>query len=447
LGRARERPGRGRLVCGVLSAGVFPAMAHDPLHVLWIEPSFPGRLGGIADWLTRRRGYRSFFYCHTTAPQAHWPASVGRGLDVVTFPVGGAARDPAVAWTRTLERGLCYAYACHEVLEQRRPRPIDLVVGRSAGLGSSLFAPVTYPAVPVVSWLDYYYQPHAHDLADETPPNTPESYYLWRRSMGVIDLLDLEQAALALTPTRWQRSLYPAAYQGDIEVFPDGVETQLFRVPSWRGRRSGVRRIADRTIPQGVRVVSYVGRFLERLRGFDRFLRLAAALHQAQPDVICVAVGDRIVRRGLDVASFNQDYAGQILPTIAGLDPERLWLLGTVEPRVTAEVFAASDLHVAAGRAYPVARSLLEAMACGCVVLASDVEPHRELVHSGRNGILVDGRDDSAWRAFALRILADPAAFLPLGQAAAEDVRDQFARSVCLPRLAERFSQLVGGQE
>ena len=37
-----------------------------------------------------------------------------------------------------------------------------------------------------------------------------------------------------------------------------------------------------------------------------------------------------------------------------------------------AEVLAASDLHIAPGRPYPVARSLLEAMAAGCVVLASD---------------------------------------------------------------------------
>ena len=30
-------------------------MTQDPLHVLWIEPSFPGRLGAVADWLVRRR--------------------------------------------------------------------------------------------------------------------------------------------------------------------------------------------------------------------------------------------------------------------------------------------------------------------------------------------------------------------------------------------------------
>src|SRR5260370_42397672 len=123
-------------------------MAQDPLHVLWVEPQLPGRLGAVADWLVRRRGYRASFFCHMVEPRAYWPRSVEKGLDVHVFGVGGIARERAVSWSRALERSLCYAYGCWEVLEQRRPRRIDLVVGRSAGLGSSLFAPGCPPAAP-----------------------------------------------------------------------------------------------------------------------------------------------------------------------------------------------------------------------------------------------------------------------------------------------------------
>ncbi len=421
-------------------------MAQDPLHVLWIEPGFPGRLGGLADWLTRKRGYRSTFYCHTLSPRSHWPTSVGQGLEVVTFGVGGAARDPAVAWTRTLERGLCYAYGCLEVLEQNRPRPIDLIVGRSAGLGSSLFAPVYAAAPPVANLLDYYYAPRANDLADEAGPETPLSYTLWRRSMGAIDLLDLEQADLAWTPTDWQRGLYPAEYQASIEVLCDGVDDGLFRrlLDGGRGRS---RTLAGRTLAGSTRVVTFVSRFLDRLRGFDRFLRLAAGLQQARQDVVCVAIGDPVVRRGLDVSSFNQNYAAGLLSLHAELDRDRFWMLGACDPATTAEVLRASDLHVALGRSYPVSRSLLEAMSSGCVILASDVEPHREVIDSARNGILVNAADESAVLSFALRILADPAAFAPLAREAEEDVRERYARSVCVPRLAERFSKLVLARE
>src|SRR4051794_23875733 len=92
-------------------------MDQAPLHLLCIEPRFPGRLGAVADWLVRCRGYRCQFYCNTAEAQPQWPASVGHGLDVIQFNVGGVARSAAVPWTRDLERGLCYTFGCGEVLE------------------------------------------------------------------------------------------------------------------------------------------------------------------------------------------------------------------------------------------------------------------------------------------------------------------------------------------
>jgi glycosyltransferase involved in cell wall biosynthesis len=418
-------------------------MAQEPLHVLWVEPNFPGRLGAVADWLVRRRGYRCSFYCHTVDPKVTWPESVGKGLDVQVFGVGGIARETAVAWSRALERSLCYAYGCWEVLEQRRPKPIDLIVGRSTGLGSSLFAPVYWPAAPVVNFLDYYYHAHHYDLADDAGPATSPAYFHWRRSMVAIDLLDLEQTSLGWTPTHWQRHLYPAEYRDEFLVLHDGVDTRRFARSPWHATETGPRSIAGRPIPDDTRVVSFVARSVDRLRGFDRFLTVANALLRARSNVICVVLGDPIVRRGLDVTFHNRDYPAHLLAQQPAADPDRLWLLGPSTPATVAEVLAASDLHIAPSRPYPVARSLLEAMAAGCVVIASDTEPHREIIVSGQSGLLIDGDNHGAFTRQALAVLADPAAHRPLGDLAAELVRARYAQDVCLPRLAEQFSALA----
>jgi glycosyltransferase involved in cell wall biosynthesis len=422
-------------------------MAQNPLHVLWVEPNFPGRLGAVADWLVRRRGYRSSFYCHTADPRASWPASVGKGLDVQIFGVGGVARETAVTWSRALERSLCYAYGCWEVLDQRRPKPIDLIVGRSTGLGSALFAPVYWPAAPVVNLLDYFYHAHKNDLADEAGPETPVAYFHWRRSMAAIDLLDLEQAALGWTPTQWQRELFPAEYRDEFLVLHDGVDTRRFAMSSWHATAARQRLIAGRLIPENTRVVSFVARSLDRVRGFDRFLTVANALLRARPDVLCVIVGDPIVRRGLDVDFHNRDYPAHLMATYPQIDVDRLWFLGASPPAVVAEVLGASDLHIAPGRSYPVARSLLEAMAAACVVVASDVAPHREVIESGRTGLLVDGRDMDGLTRQALAVLADVGAYRPLGNAASVVVSERYSQDVCLPRLAERFTALVTSRE
>jgi glycosyltransferase involved in cell wall biosynthesis len=418
-------------------------MAQDPLHVLWVEPNFPGRLGAVADWLVRRRGYRSTFYCHTADPRAAWPASVGKGLEVQVFGVGGVARESAVAWSRALERSLCYAYGCWEVLDRQRPRPIDLIVGRSAGLGSALFAPVYWPAAPVVNFLDYFYHAHRNDLADETVPETPPAYFHWRRSMAAIELLDLEQTTLGWTPTRWQRDLFPAEYRDELLVLHDGVDTRRFACSSWHTAAVGPRSIAGRVISDSTRVVTFVARSLDRLRGFDRFLTAADAMLKARADVLCVVVGDPIVRRGLEVEFHNRDYPAQLMAIHPDLDVDRLWFLGPSTPAVVAEVLAASDVHIAPSRRYPVARSLLEAMASGCLVVASDTPPHREVIAPAQTGLLFDAGDEDGLARLVLEVLADPARYRPLAHAASVLVREHFAQDVCLPRLAERFSALA----
>jgi hypothetical protein len=92
-------------------------MAQDPLSLLCVEPRFPGRLSAIADWLVRKRGYRCQSHCASAnLDRNFWPASGGRGLEVIQFNVGGVVREHTVPWTRDLERGLCYAYGCYEVL-------------------------------------------------------------------------------------------------------------------------------------------------------------------------------------------------------------------------------------------------------------------------------------------------------------------------------------------
>jgi glycosyltransferase involved in cell wall biosynthesis len=282
---------------------------------------------------------------------------------------------------------------------------------------------------------------HAHDgdLADEAGPETPPAYSYWRRAGNAMPLLDLESGAHAWTATRWQRDRFPAEYRDDIRVLYDGVDARRF------ARREGAARIvAGRAIPADTRVVTFVARSLDRLRGFDRFIELANRLTRARPDVLVLTVGDAVVRQGLDVWFFNQDYRAHLLARTPLHDPERVWFLGTAAPAVVAEVLAATDLHVYPSRTYPVSRSLVEALAAGATVLAWDTEPVREFVEPGRTGLLVAPGDLDAAERLALAVLAAPAGHRPLGDAAAALVRERFAQDVTLPALAAWFGELAG---
>jgi glycosyltransferase involved in cell wall biosynthesis len=188
-------------------------------------------------------------------------------------------------------------------------------------------------------------------------------------------------------------------------------------------------------------VVSFVARSTDKLRGLDRFLELANRLQRARPDVLCVVVGGAIVQRGLDVSFHNQDYRAYLTSQTPIHDPSRFWLLDTVRPAVVAELLAASDLHVYPSRPYPVSRSLVQAMASGCVVLAWDTPSVREFLEHGKTALLASDLDSA--EQLALAALHDPAAHRPLGEAAAMVARERYSQEVTVPALAEHFDRLA----
>ncbi len=158
---------------------------------------------------------------------------------------------------------------------------------------------------------------------------------------------------------------------------------------------------------------------------------------------MCVVVGNPIVQRGLDIEFHNRDYLAYLTAQQPVFDPERFWMLGPSPSKVVAEVLAASDVHVAPGRVYPVGHSVLEAMASGCVVVASDTSPHREVIAPGQSGLLFRPDDPVHLFKTVLAALDDRAAHRSLGDAASRAVNEKYAQDVCLPQLAERFSTLV----
>lgn len=411
------------------------AMPHAPLDLLCIEPRYPGRLGGVADWLVRRRGYRVRFFCHRADPPEFWPEATGRGIEVVAFEVGGVAKEPKVEWTKVLERGLCYAYGGWEVLEGRRPRPIDLILGRSDGLGSTLFAPVTYPGAPVVQFFDGYYDPDRREPGDEAE-DQPEAFRHWRRAANAIELVELENGVTPWAPTEYQRGLFPDEYRDDFLVLHDGVETRGLP-PRSRGRLV----VGDRTIPEGTPVVTFVARSLDHVRGFDRFAAVVERLQRDVPGVVAVAAGNPVVARALDHAHFGRDFAAPVLDRHPAIDRDRLWMPGVLPPAGLRRLLARSDLHVVAGRPHPASRSLVEAMAAGCAVAAMDTEAARELLDDGQSGVLC--ADQDALNDASADVLRDLDASRPLGDAAAGRVAGRYARDVTLPALVGAFERLV----
>ncbi|MCU0926884.1 MAG: glycosyltransferase [Hydrogenophaga sp.] len=73
--------------------------------------------------------------------------------------------------------------------------------------------------------------------------------------------------------------------------------------------------------------------------------------------------------------------------------------------------------------------SLLEALASGCAVVASDTAPVRGVIRCGENGWLVDFCDESQIVDAVLKVLSDPSGMRAMRRAAVESVKERFAQA------------------
>jgi glycosyltransferase involved in cell wall biosynthesis len=400
------------------------------MHILFVHQNYPAQFGHVAARLAHG-GHR----CTFVSTSAEGP---GGGVERLRYrPLGGATARTHYC-TRTFENAVAHAHGVYEALKTRPDVRPDLVVGHS-GFGSTLFLKELYPRVPVVNYFEYYYHPTGTDL--DFRPDFPASELTRLRSYArnAMIQLDLENCDRGYSPTRWQRSLVPAAYRGKIDVVFDGVDTAV-----WRPLPRSPRRVGGLTIPDGVKVVTYATRGMEAMRGFDVFMRMARLLCDRRRDVVFLIAGqDRVCYGGDEAVTGGRSFKEWVLLQ-GDYDRSRFHFLGLLPPAELARLFAVSDLHVYLTVPFVLSWSLLNALACGATVLASDTAPVREVVTHGVTGLLADFFDTEGMADAAEKVLAAPDEYRRLGEAGVGLVRESYSLDVCLPRLEELLARASG---
>ncbi len=122
----------------------------------------------------------------------------------------------------------------------------------------------------------------------------------------------------------------------------------------------------------------------------------------------------------------------------------RFIFLGLLPPPTLAQLLNITDLHVYLTVPFVLSWSLLNALACGATVLASDTAPVREVIEPDKNGLLVDFFDVDGMVDIANRVLDDPRSFKHLGAAGVELIRSHYSLEVCLPRMLRLYEETVG---
>jgi len=103
-------------------------------------------------------------------------------------------------------------------------------------------------------------------------------------------------------------------------------------------------------------------------------------------------------------------------------DHRRFHLTGPIEHDQIVDLLSLSWAHVYLTYPFVLSWSLLEAMACECAIVASDMPPVRDAIEDGVTGLLVDFFDAGQLATTIGRAIEDQAALMPMRTAAREAV-------------------------
>lgn len=317
----------------------------------------------------------------------------------------------------------------------RRDDPPDLVIGHT-GWGGLLFARDVLPQTPLLGYCEYYYNAENSDFDFDPVLGVTDSDRMRLRMRNAAQLVTLQAVDAAYTPTRWQHRQYPASIRDRIAICHDGIDARRCR-PNAAARFT----LPDgRVLRPGDEVVTFVARDLDPYRGYPQFMRAAARVARERPDAVFVVVGGDGVGYGRprpdgrlwrEVMAEEADLAERMVH-IPWLDHDDLIRL-----------FQVSAAHVYLSVPFVLSWSLLEAMACGCLIVGSRTAPVQEVVTDRRSGLLAPFFDTEALAAAMLEALEKQADFEPLRQAARATVLARFELEVCLDRQVGFIERLA----
>ena len=209
-----------------------------------------------------------------------------------------------------------------------------------------------------------------------------------------------------------------------LKYVPNAVDTSIFKATS--PRRAGLMSEFGWDVSDPL-IVS-VGRLVEA-KDYPLLVRAINLVVKEVPQVRCLIVGEGPFRELIEEEIDKFSLHGHVALPGARRD--------VAEILKSADIFTLSSLR----EGLPV--SLLEAMAAGCAIVATDAGGIPDAIVDGVNGLLVKVSDENALAEGFLKLLSDRELGRKLGQRAMEDVERRFSARAIADTIGETYKELA----
>jgi glycosyltransferase involved in cell wall biosynthesis len=173
-------------------------------------------------------------------------------------------------------------------------------------------------------------------------------------------------------------------------------------------------------------------------------MRALPSLLEQRPNAHVVIMGHEKSSYGPEPKD-NASWLEKMLAEVgADIDPKRVHIVGFLTKDQYREVLQVSKAHVYLTYPFILSWSLLEAMACGAPIVASNTAPIKEFIKDGKTGALFDFFDTNELIETVIKQLdAKQRQLDKITQAARELVEKDFGQAVCVKRLLNLIESAV----
>lgn len=275
-------------------------------------------------------------------------------------------------------------------MSQNNYRP-DLIIGHS-GFGSTIYLKELWPTAKFIGYFEWFYKSRGSDV--HFGINEPISPDLACRvhTYNAPILMDMAICDAGIVPTEWQYKQFPDRLKNNLSVIYDGIDTDFFKPKE--SIHDEYFEIGKEKIPVDIPLVTYTTRCFEQYRGWPQVAKGISLIMQRNPQVHVLIVGSD------EVAYGNRRSDGQSWRQWAyneyRYDETRLHFSPPLQYNDYLKVLQNSWVHIYWTIPFILSWSLAEAMSTECCIVASNTEPVKEFIETGKEGVLVDFFDSDA---------------------------------------------------
>ena len=392
-------------------------------RILLIHQNFPGQFKHLYPELAKQ---------HEVVGLTINPYQSAAGVQVVRYVPQRGTTPNVHPWVSDLETKVIRGEAAYRTMLQLRDAGFnpDLVLAHP-GWGESLFVKEVWPKAHLSVYCEFYYHLHGADVNFDPEFSTDDPGQGPRLAMKNVNMrLHMDIADSALSPTKWQASVYPDSFRDRITVIHDGVDTNSIapdpNATLTLGRAGQISRKDE--------IITFVNRNLEPMRGYHVFMRALPRLMALRSNARFLIVGSDDVSYGARPEAgktWRQIFFDEVKDRI---DVNRIHFVGNVPRELFTRMLQVSTVHVYLTYPFVLSWSMIEAMSAGCAIVGSDTPPVREVIRHQENGLLVDFFNPEALADSVANLAGDPALRARLGAAARQDAISGYdLRTRCLP--------------